>query len=145
MTARISKAHCGHARPLFYPVPWPTLVGRVASPCRCLPANRLPNESFVSNDSRPRPNMEQQSQSGGKPGVLRLRCPWLTAAVSSGLASLDLKYRDARDSCITQSQSRTLLLGFPQLQTQRLLDRQGGEAPPEPHEGHTFFHAAWVP
>lgn len=103
--------------PLFYPVPWPILVGRVATPYRCLPANRLLNESFVSNDSCPRPNMEQQSQSGGKPGVLRLRCPWLTAAVSSGLASLDLRYRDARDSCITQPEPDSLVLFSPAADT----------------------------
>lgn len=92
--------------PLFYPVSWPALVGRVATPHRCLPANRLLNASFVSNDSRPWP-----SQSGGKPGVLRLRCPWPTAAVSSGLASLDLKYQDARDSFISQPEPDPLV-GF---------------------------------
>lgn len=97
---------------LFYPVPWPALVGRVATPYRCLPANRLLNESFVNNDSRPWPNMEQQSQSGGKPGILWLRCPWPTAEVSSGLASLDLKHRDARDSFISQSEPDPLV-GFP--------------------------------
>lgn len=71
--------------PLSSPALWLALVARVLTPCRCLPANRLLNESFVSGGSRPWLNKEQQSHSGGKPGVL---LP--TAAVSSGLVALDL-------------------------------------------------------
>lgn len=71
--------------PLSSPALWLALVTRVPTPCRCLPANRLLNESFVSCGSSPRPNKEQQRHSDGKPGVL---LP--TAAVSSGLVTLDL-------------------------------------------------------
>lgn len=75
--------------PLPSPALWLALVARVPTPCRCLPANRLLNESFVSNGSSPWPNMEQQSHSGGKTGRRMLKCPWPTAAVSLGLVTLD--------------------------------------------------------
>lgn len=89
--AGIDKAHCGHAlTPLSSPVSWPALVGRDPTPVRCLPANRLLDESFVSNDSSPWPNGQQQSHSDRKHRILMLKYLWPTTAVSPGLGTLDL-------------------------------------------------------
>lgn len=81
-------------------------VAKVPTPYRYLPANRLLSESFVSNDSSPWPNKGQQSHSDGKPGVLMLKYPWPTAAVSSGLVILDFG-KEMPGAALLHSQTRT--------------------------------------